>query len=78
MASAPVANVDDVLASSMETVESLVPPRDTGDSDAEWEKPDDDVALARATLAHNLSAHEDEAVNTTLSSFQTLERAISV
>ncbi|CAE7598049.1 ppsC [Symbiodinium sp. CCMP2592] len=57
----------------METVESLVPPRDTGDSDPEWEKPDDDVALARATLAHNLSAHEDETVNSTLTSFTTLE-----
>ncbi|CAE7253788.1 unnamed protein product [Symbiodinium sp. CCMP2592] len=57
----------------METVESLIPPRDTGDSDPEWEKPDDDVALARATLAHNLSAHEDETVNSTLTSFTTLE-----
>ncbi|CAE7814291.1 MKK3 [Symbiodinium sp. CCMP2592] len=57
----------------METVESLVPPRDTGDSDPEWEKPDDHVALARATLAHNVHAHEDETANTALASFTALE-----
>ncbi|CAE7657451.1 unnamed protein product [Symbiodinium sp. CCMP2592] len=73
MAFTPVANVDEILASSMETVESLVPPRDTGDSDPEWEKPDDDVAVARATLAHNLHAHDDEKVNSTLTSFTALE-----
>ncbi|CAE6923501.1 unnamed protein product [Symbiodinium sp. CCMP2592] len=57
----------------METVESLIPPRDTGDSDQEWEKPDDEVALARATLAHNVHAHEDESANSALASFTTLE-----
>ncbi|CAE7030898.1 cpt [Symbiodinium sp. CCMP2592] len=57
----------------METVESLIPPRDTGDSDPEWEKPDDDVALARATLVHNVHAHEDETANTALASFTALE-----
>ncbi|CAE7235948.1 ppsC [Symbiodinium sp. CCMP2592] len=57
----------------METVESLIPARDTGDSDPEWEKPDDDVALARATLAHNVHAHEDETANTALASFTALE-----
>ena len=69
-----LATFDEVLASSMETVESLVPPRDTGDSDHDdWERVDDDVAVARATLAHNVSAHRDEVVNTTLASFTTLD-----
>ncbi|CAE7550172.1 unnamed protein product [Symbiodinium microadriaticum] len=63
-----------VLASSMETVESLVPPRSTGDSDHEdWEKISDDVAVARATLVHNLSAHEDEEANAALASFTALD-----
>ncbi|CAE7727884.1 lgrD [Symbiodinium sp. CCMP2592] len=44
-----------------------------GDSDQEWEKPDDEVALARATLAHNVHAHEDESANSALASFTTLE-----
>ncbi|CAE7412904.1 ppsC [Symbiodinium sp. CCMP2592] len=57
----------------METVESLVPPRDVADSDQEWEKPDDEVALARATLAHNVHAHEDETANSALASFTALE-----
>ncbi|CAE6963924.1 ppsC [Symbiodinium sp. CCMP2592] len=57
----------------METVESLVPPRDFADSDQEWEKPDDEVALARATLAHNVHAHEDESANSALASFTALE-----
>ena len=74
MSFTPVVNVDEVLASSMETVESLVPPRYTGDSDHDdWERVDDDVAVARATLAHNLSAHEDEVANSTLASFTTLD-----
>ncbi|CAE6958922.1 cpt [Symbiodinium sp. CCMP2592] len=57
----------------METIESLVSPHNTGDSDPEWEKPDDDIALARATLAHNVAAHDDEAANSTLSSFTTVD-----
>ncbi|CAE7465922.1 unnamed protein product, partial [Symbiodinium necroappetens] len=66
--------LDEVLASSMETVESLVPPRSTGDSDHEdWEKVSDDVAVARATLVHNLSAHEDEEANAALASFTALD-----
>ncbi|CAE7360270.1 cpt [Symbiodinium microadriaticum] len=70
----PNSKASPVLASSMETVESLVPPRDTGDSDHDdWERVDDDVAVARATLAHNVSAHRDEVVNTTLASFTTLD-----
>ena len=68
------ASVDEVLASSMETVESLVPPRSTGDSDHEdWEKVSDDVAVARATLVHNLSAHEDEEANAALASLTALD-----
>ena len=70
---APAAAVDDVLASSLETVESLAVPRDEGDSDPDWEKPQDDVAVARATLAHNLAAHVDETVNSTLTSFTAVE-----
>ncbi|CAE7730907.1 ppsC, partial [Symbiodinium necroappetens] len=58
----------------METVESLVPRRSTGDSDPEdWEKLSDDVAVARATLVHNMSAHEDEEANATLASFTALD-----
>eukprot|EP00439_Symbiodinium_sp_Y106_P066478 s2883_g10.t2 len=70
---APAAAVDDVLASSLETVESLAVPRDEGDSDQDWEKLQDDVAVARATLAHNLAAHVDETVNSTLTSFTAVE-----
>ncbi|CAE7728745.1 unnamed protein product, partial [Symbiodinium sp. CCMP2456] len=73
MSFTPVADVDEVLASSMETVESLVPPRDTGDSDQEWERVDAEVMVARATLAHNLAAHEDEVANNTLASFTSLD-----
>ena len=70
----PAASVDEVLASSMETVESLVRPRSTGDSDHEdWEKVSDDVAVARATLVHNLSEHEDEEANAALASFTALD-----
>ena len=70
---APATAVDDVLASSLETVESLAVPRDEGDSDQDWEKLPDDVAVARATLAHNLAAHVDETVNSTLTSFTAVE-----
>ena len=70
---APAVDVDDVLASSLETVESLPVPRDEGDSDQDWEKIQDDVAVARATLAHNLAAHVDENVNSTLTSFTAVE-----
>ena len=70
---APAVNVDDVLASSMDTVESLPVLRDEGDSDQDWEQINDDVAVARATLAHDMAAHQDENVNTTLTSFTTVE-----
>ena len=70
---APAVNVDDVLASSMDTVESLPVLRDEGDSDQDWEQINDDVTVARATLAHDMAAHQDENVNTTLTSFTTVE-----
>ncbi|CAE7875457.1 unnamed protein product [Symbiodinium microadriaticum] len=74
MSLVPAASVDEVLASSMETVESLVPPRTTEDSDPEdWENLSDDVAVARATLVHNMSAHDDAVANLALSSFTALE-----
>ena len=59
---APAVDVDDVLASSLETVESLPVPRDEGDSDQDWEN-----------MAHNLAAHVDENVNSTLTSFTAVE-----
>ena len=58
----------------METVESIVPPRSAEDSDQEeWEKINDDVAVARATLVHNMEAHDDAVANLTLSSFESVE-----
>ena len=68
--SSPAAAAD-AMASSMETVESLAVPRDEVDSDKEWENVADEVEIARATLVHNLEAHEDEVVNSTLTSFAT-------
>ena len=59
---APAVDVDYVLASSLETVESLPVPRDEGDSDQDWEN-----------MAHNLAAHVDENVNSTLTSFTAVE-----
>ncbi|CAE7523088.1 unnamed protein product, partial [Symbiodinium sp. CCMP2456] len=55
----------------METVESILPPREPVDSDQEWERVDDDVTIA-ATLAQNVAAHEDEVANNALSSFTSL------
>ena len=58
----------------METVESMVPPRSAEDSDQEeWEKINDDVAVARATLVHNMEAHDDAVANLALSSFEPVE-----
>ena len=74
MSFVPASSVDEVLASSMETVESLVPPRSAEDSDQEeWEKINDDVAVARATLVHNMEAHDDAVANLALSSFEPVE-----
>ena len=77
MSFVPASSVDEVLASSMETVESMVPPHSTEDSDqegpGEWEKINDDVAVARATLVHNMEAHDDAVANLALSSFTPVE-----
>ncbi|CAE7347611.1 hypothetical protein AK812_SmicGene43291 [Symbiodinium microadriaticum] len=74
MSFVPASSVDEVLASSMETVESIVPPRSAEDSDQEeWEKINDDVAVARATLVHNMEAHDDAVANLTLSSLESVE-----
>ena len=63
----------DAMASSMETVESFTVPCDEVDRDKEWEKVTDEVEIARATLLHNMEAHSDEVVNSTLTSVATVE-----
>ncbi|CAE7227603.1 FKBP65 [Symbiodinium sp. KB8] len=59
----------EAVAFSMEAVDSIPQPREDRDFHQEWKKLQDKGAIARATFRHNLQAHEDEEINSVLSSF---------